>query len=113
VWWVWWVQGVRGVARAKAVAGSFVKQRADPHLAAGTNTFLNVPGRSCVERFVLLTPELAARIKYDSRTIRERLKDSVVLEGKYYIRPFGGRKILNLGTHRTGDGLPCLGSLQT
>jgi hypothetical protein len=42
----------------------------------------------------LTTDELATRIKYDSRTIRERLKDSVLLEGKHYIRPFGGRKIL-------------------
>ena len=30
----------------------------------------------------------------NARTIRERLKDSVLLEGKHYIRPFGGRKIL-------------------
>jgi len=42
----------------------------------------------------LTTDELAARIKYDVRTIRERLKDSVLLEGKHYVRPFGGRKIL-------------------
>ena len=42
----------------------------------------------------LTTDELSARIKYDSRTIRERLKDSVLLEGIHYIRPFGGRKIL-------------------
>lgn len=42
----------------------------------------------------LTTDELASRIKYDSRTIRERLKDSVLLEGIHYIRPFGGRKIL-------------------
>lgn len=42
----------------------------------------------------LTTEELAARIKYDVRTIRERLKDSVLLEGVHYIRPFGGRKIL-------------------
>lgn len=42
----------------------------------------------------LTTEELAERIKYDSRTIRERLKDSVLLEGRHYIRPFGGRKIL-------------------
>lgn len=42
----------------------------------------------------LTTDELAARIKYDARTIRERLKDSVLLEGVHYIRPFGGRKIL-------------------
>lgn len=42
----------------------------------------------------LTTDELAARIKYDSRTIRDRLKDSVLHEGVHYIRPFGGRKIL-------------------
>lgn len=42
----------------------------------------------------LTTDELSARIKYDPRTIRERLKDSVLLEGIHYIRPFGGRKIL-------------------
>lgn len=42
----------------------------------------------------LTTDELASLIKYDSRTIRERLKDSVLLEGIHYIRPFGGRKIL-------------------
>lgn len=44
----------------------------------------------------LTTEELAARIKYDCRTIRERLKDSVLLEGTHYFRPFGGRKILYL-----------------
>lgn len=44
----------------------------------------------------LTTDELASRIKYDPRTIRERLKDSVLLEGVHYIRPFGGRKILYL-----------------
>jgi len=42
----------------------------------------------------LTTVELSERIKYDPRTIRERLKDSVLLEGIHYIRPFGGRKIL-------------------
>lgn len=44
----------------------------------------------------LTTDELSSRIKYDARTIRERLKDSVLLEGVHYIRPFGGRKILYL-----------------
>jgi hypothetical protein len=44
----------------------------------------------------LTTVELAERIKYDARTIRERLKDSVLLEGVHYIRPFGGRKTLYL-----------------
>ena len=42
----------------------------------------------------LTTDELSVRIKYDSRTIRDQLKDSVLLEGVHYIRPFGGRKIL-------------------
>ena len=42
----------------------------------------------------LTTSELAERIKYDARTIRERLKDSVLIEGRHYFRPFGGRKIL-------------------
>lgn len=42
----------------------------------------------------LTTEELAVRIKYDVRTIRERLIDSVLLEGVHYFRPFGGRKIL-------------------
>ncbi len=42
----------------------------------------------------LTTEELSKRIKYDVRTIRERLKDSVLLEGVHYLRPFGGRKIL-------------------
>lgn len=47
-----------------------------------------------MEQTYLTTDELAERIKYDARTIRERLKDSVLLEGIHYIRPFGGRKIL-------------------
>ena len=42
----------------------------------------------------LTTDELSGRIKYDARTIRERLKDSVLIEGRHYVRPFGGRKIL-------------------
>ena len=42
----------------------------------------------------LTTEELATRMKYEVRTIRNRLKDSVLLEGIHYFRPFGGRKIL-------------------
>lgn len=42
----------------------------------------------------LTTEQLATRIHYDARTIRDRLKDSVLLEGVHYIRPFGGRKLL-------------------
>jgi DeoR/GlpR family transcriptional regulator of sugar metabolism len=40
------------------------------------------------------TAELSKLMKYDCRTIREQLKDSVLIEGVHYIRPFGGRKIL-------------------
>lgn len=42
----------------------------------------------------LTTQELSERIKYNPRTIRSELKDSVLIEGIHYIRPFGGRKIL-------------------
>lgn len=42
----------------------------------------------------LTTEELAVRIKYDPKTIRQQLKDTVLLEGKHYIKPFGRRKIL-------------------
>lgn len=41
----------------------------------------------------LTVEELSERIKYDSRYIREHLKDRVFVEGVHYIRPFG-RKIL-------------------
>ena len=42
----------------------------------------------------LTTVELSERIKYDPRTIREQLKDAVLIEGVHYVRPFGRRKIL-------------------
>lgn len=42
----------------------------------------------------LTTVQLAARIHYDVRSIRNRLKDSVLLEGRHYLRAFGQRKLL-------------------
>ncbi|KAB2310127.1 hypothetical protein F8A87_09355 [Betaproteobacteria bacterium SCN2] len=51
----------------------------------------------------LTTDELSTRIKYDPRTIRDRLKDSVLIEGTHYIRPFGGRKILYIWEHIERD----------
>jgi hypothetical protein len=42
----------------------------------------------------LTTEQLAELIHYNPRTIRNCLKDSVLLEGVHYIRPFGGRKLL-------------------
>ena len=51
----------------------------------------------------LTTAQLASRLPYDVRTIRERLKDSVLLEGRHYIRPFGRRKILYVWEHIEED----------
>jgi hypothetical protein len=42
----------------------------------------------------LTTEQLAERIHYDARVIRQQLKDAVLLEGIHYIRPFGRRKLL-------------------
>ncbi len=42
----------------------------------------------------LTTNQLAERIQYDVRTIREQLKDRVLIEGVHYVRPCGRRKIL-------------------
>ena len=50
-----------------------------------------------MNRTYLTTEELSERIKYDPRTIREQFKDSVLLEGIHYIRPFGGRKLSGVG----------------
>lgn len=51
----------------------------------------------------LTTKELSERIKYNARTIRNDLKDSVLLEGRHYIRPFGQRKILFLWENIEAD----------
>ncbi len=56
-----------------------------------------------VPQTYLTTAELSALIKYDSRTIRDRLKDSVLIEGRHYIRPFGGRKTLYIWEHIQED----------
>jgi hypothetical protein len=58
---------------------------------------------SAEEKTYLTTDELSSRIKYDVRTIRERLKDSVLIEGIHYFRPFGGRKILYVWEHIRPD----------
>ncbi|PHS20132.1 MAG: hypothetical protein COA86_02255 [Kangiella sp.] len=43
----------------------------------------------------LTTRQLAERIGYTPRTIRDRLKDVVFIEGKHYVRPFGSaRRVL-------------------
>jgi hypothetical protein len=42
----------------------------------------------------LTTEELATRLHYNERYIRQFLLDAVLLEGVHYFRPFGRRKIL-------------------
>lgn len=42
----------------------------------------------------LTARELAERIKYKPNVINNMLKDSVLIEGKHYVRPFGRRKVL-------------------
>lgn len=42
----------------------------------------------------LTTAQLAARIGYEEKTIRNSLVDLVLIEGIHYIRPFGRRKML-------------------
>lgn len=42
----------------------------------------------------LTTEQLSDKIRYTPATIRNQLKDNVLLEGRHYFRPFGGRKIL-------------------
>lgn len=59
----------------------------------------------------LTTAELASRIKYDVRTIRERLKDSVLIEGRHYFHPFDGRKILFIWEHIEKDMLKSIASV--
>jgi len=51
----------------------------------------------------LTSEQLSTRIHYNARTIRNDLKDSVLLEGRHYIRPFGQRKILFIWEHIEED----------
>jgi hypothetical protein len=44
----------------------------------------------------LTARELSERIKYKPTVINNMLKDSVLIEGVHYVRPFGRRKVLYL-----------------
>ncbi len=46
----------------------------------------------------LTTEELSGRIKYDAKTIRRKLKDTVLIEGIHYFRPFGGERSFIFGS---------------
>jgi len=47
--------------------------------------------------------ELGDRLRVSERTIREDWKDSVLLEGRHYVRPFGRRRLLFLWEHIEED----------
>ncbi|PWI34724.1 hypothetical protein DI392_00090 [Vibrio albus] len=47
-----------------------------------------------MDQTLLTGRELAERIKFSANYINSTLRDSVFIEGKHYIRPFNGRKIL-------------------
>lgn len=42
----------------------------------------------------LTTQEVAVKLRYDARTVRERLVPTVMIEGRHYIRSLGGRRYL-------------------
>lgn len=44
----------------------------------------------------LTVTQLSERIHYHPKYINQTLRDSVLLEGIHYVRPFGGKKILYL-----------------
>lgn len=60
-----------------------------------------------MENTYLTTDQLAERIHYTARTIRNELVDSCLFEGKHYIRPFGRRKILFIWESIESDMLAC------
>ncbi|MBS1196710.1 MAG: hypothetical protein H6R18_495 [Proteobacteria bacterium] len=60
-----------------------------------------------MQQTFLTTEQLSARIHYDPRTIRDQLKDSVLLEGVHYVRPFGRRKLLFIWETIERDILAC------
>ena len=47
-----------------------------------------------MDHTLLTAKELAERIKFSANYINSTLRDSVFIEGKHYLRPFNGRKIL-------------------
>lgn len=56
-------------------------------------------------RTYLTTEQLAERIHYDVRSIRNMLLDAYLFEGRHYIRPFGRRKLLFIWEAIEGDWL--------
>lgn len=46
------------------------------------------------EETYLTAEQLSKKIHYSTRYIRERMLKTVFVEGRHYIHPFGGRRIL-------------------
>jgi hypothetical protein len=56
---------------------------------------MNVEEATMLEHEKYLTAEqLAKKIHYSPRYIREKMINDVLQEGEHFIRPFGGRRIL-------------------
>lgn len=51
----------------------------------------------------LTCAELGERLRVSERTIREDWKDSVLLEGRHWVKPFGKRRILFLWENVEAD----------
>lgn len=61
-------------------------------------------------RTYLTTEQLAERIHYDARSIRNMLLDAYLFEGRHYVRPFGRRKILFIWETIEADWLSSTGN---
>jgi hypothetical protein len=51
----------------------------------------------------ITTDQLAERLHYEPRTILTSLKDRVLIEGRHYFKPFGGKKILYIWDNIEAD----------
>lgn len=51
----------------------------------------------------LTADELAGRLKYNSRYVTNVLRTQCFQEGRHYVRPFGGRKILYIWENIESD----------
>jgi hypothetical protein len=66
-----------------------------PNFTAIYTSKICITGKEDVmQQTFMTTEELAEKLRYDARYVRDYLKDSVLIEGVHYFRPFGRRKIL-------------------
>jgi len=60
----------------------------------------------------LTAEQLSKKIHYSTRYIRERMLKTVFVEGRHYIHPFGGRRILFIWENIEEDMLSCSSKAQ-